>query len=77
MAQDFVIPKERVYALRMIQTTTYLYVGEASPGTEESSEKWRVKRISISDPNNLSILWADGNQQFDNIWANYATLTYA
>ena len=52
-----------------------LYVGESAPGSETSDAAWRIKRIVETGPD-LSILWADGNADFDNVWDDRVNLTY-
>ena len=59
---------------RVVEGATYTYVGEALPGTATSAALWRVQRITVA---NNTILFADGNAKFDNIWDNYATLSYS
>lgn len=54
------------------------YYGEAMPGSATSAAVWRIKKLTYDSSNNLlSILWADGDDQMDNIWDNYASLTYS
>ena len=55
-------------------TTTYL--GYADPGTLTSASLWAIKRV-IETGNDVSITWADGNNNFDNIWDDRLTLTYS
>lgn len=52
----------------------YLYLGYAQLGSVESKSVWRVARLDWTY--GLSILWADGNDRYDNIWSNYLSLTY-
>jgi len=52
------------------------YLGEADPNTEESASLWRIKRIDSSG-NVVIVLFADGNDLFDNSWSNHLTLTYS
>lgn len=54
---------------------TVLYIGEASPGTATSAASWRIKRITFTG-DDASTVWADGDENFDNIWDNRASLTY-
>ena len=55
---------------------TTIYVGEATPGTATSAASWRVKRVDSSSIT-AEILYADGNDSFDNIWDNRASLSYS
>lgn len=58
--------------------TTTTYIGYANPGTGEGEAKWMIKRVVVvaSDPTLTTVTWADGNGLNDNIWTNYASLTY-
>ena len=60
--------------LRLIESGVYTYVGEAIIGSDESDPVWKVKRID--EASGVIILWADGNENFDNVWSNYASLVY-
>lgn len=62
--------------LRYDETTsaTYTYIGDATPGTATSAATWRIKRMTNAD---TTIIWADGNSNFDNVWDNRASLTYS
>lgn len=55
----------------------YKYFGQALPGTTLSSASWKVSRFNISTG---QITWADGNDYFDNVFTDVATvaaLTYS
>lgn len=60
--------------LRMNDGATYLYIGKAVIGSSTASAVWQIQRITQSD---TTILWADGNGNFDNIWDNYSSLSYS
>lgn len=53
-----------------------MYIGEADPGVASSAASWRIKKMTIVGTV-TAIAWADGNGNFDNIWDNRASLTYA
>lgn len=54
----------------------YMYVMDASIGSGLSGDAiWRVQRV-YDDGNTVVVDWADGNDNFDNIAANYLSLTY-
>lgn len=54
------------------------YVGYAIPGTAESAAMWRIARItSDADDNPVKVEWADGNEAYDNVWADRAVLSYS
>lgn len=52
------------------------YVGKAPFATATSSAGWQIRKI-LSSGTVTSILWADGNDNFDNIWDNRTSLTYS
>lgn len=56
-------------------SSTLTYVGDAAIGVSESSAAWRIKRLQTTG-SVLKIMWADGNEFYDNVWADRASLTY-
>lgn len=61
------------YALKLDDTTTtnVTYVGKAAVGSATSSAVWQMKKIDESS--GMTITWADGDANFDNVWDNRAT----
>lgn len=58
-----------------IQTVgTRTYIGNAAIGSAESASVWQIK---VLDTPGLTKLWADGNDNFDNVWDDRATVTYS
>lgn len=57
-------------------SSNLLYVGEAALNSSASAAVWRIRKIETSGTV-LSVLWADGNQAFDNVWDNRASLSYS
>lgn len=60
--------------LRMDEGATYTYIGKAAWGTPTSSALWRIIRITNATTDMDA---ADGNDLFDNIWDNRASLSYS
>ena len=56
-------------------TATVTYVGEAAIGLSESEAFWKIKKLETVG-SVLKITWADGNENYDNVWANRTGLTY-
>jgi hypothetical protein len=52
------------------------YVGEAAIGQDENAPQWRIFRLTFVGES-LDLEWADGDDLFDNVWANRASLTYS
>lgn len=67
-----------VYATRIdfVDATT-MYKGEATVGTLDSEPLWRIQKMVTAVDDDVTITWADGNAEFDNIWNNRASLTYS
>lgn len=62
------------FALRLVTVGSVDYVGEASIGTTTSAASWRVKKVDSTS--GIIITWA-GTGVFDQIWDNYASLSYS
>lgn len=56
-------------------TPTLQYIGEAVAGSSEASAVWSIKRVDTSV--GIKVLFADGNANFDNVWANRESLSYS
>lgn len=62
------------YSVRIDEGATYTYIGYADPGVGVASALWKIKRLTNADS---TILWADGNSSFDNVWNDRASLSYS
>lgn len=61
-------------SIRIDDTTTpnVTYFGWAPMGSLENEEKWRI--MKMDETTGVSkVLWADGDDQFNNVWNNRAT----
>ena len=54
-----------------------IYSGKANPGTLTSSAAWQISQITIQSDDDVQVLWADGDGDFDNIWDNRLALSYS
>ena len=63
---------------------TYIYIGEAAPGTTQATAKWRIYRVPVADKS--SLMWAyvpaagllpDQRAGFDHVWTARKTLAYS
>ena len=55
-----------------------VYLGRALPGSSQGESVWQISKFIYDIDNNLiSILWANGNTSFLNIWNNRASYTYS
>ena len=62
-----------------VDASDLIYIGEAVPGTATSAGSWRISKINTSDgtDDDITIQFADGNANFDNIWDNHLNLSYS
>jgi len=52
------------------------YVGKAEVGSLSSNPVWKIMKITESS-GTTDVEYADGNDYFDNIWDNRASLNYS
>lgn len=52
------------------------YIGKSEFGTSDSTAKWQIKKISISG-SVTSIVWANGDDSFSQVWSDRASLSYS
>jgi hypothetical protein len=57
-------------------SSSLIYFGKAAFASATSGAVWKIKKMSLSG-NVWSTTWADGNNNYDNIWDNRASLTYS
>jgi hypothetical protein len=53
------------------------YVGTAKPGSIEGAAVWAIKKLVETSGGDITLTWADGNSNEDNIWSNRASLSYS
>lgn len=56
---------------------TVNYIGESSFGTATSTPTWRIFRLSYTGTGSFTLDYADGDDLFDNVWDDRASLTYS
>lgn len=61
-----------------VSGTNPIYVGLAPNGSATSTAVWQIHKIAYDGNNNpTSVLWANGNDLFDQVWDNRSSLTYS
>lgn len=55
---------------------TLVYLGYSKPGTLTSLPLWRIKKI-VKSGTVTTFTFAEGNDSFDNIWDDRASLSYS
>lgn len=67
---------ETNYAVRYEKVDANLaYLGEAAIGSATSSPVWRLSKVATVG--GAVITWADGDDNFDNVWDDRATASYS
>lgn len=57
-------------------TSGIFYVGKAAIGSSAASAVWQIKKLNTTSID-LDKTWCDGDDSFNNIWANRESLTYS
>jgi len=57
-------------------SATTTYIGQSSPGTATSASLWRIRRITSSGTV-TTISFAGGEDKFNQVWDNRASLSYS
>jgi len=55
--------------------STISYIGKALAGTATSASSWQIQKLT--ETANITIEYADGNNDFDNIFDNRESLSYS
>lgn len=64
------------YSTRIDEVSSAVtYFGKAGLGAAEGSAIWQISKLTISGTVS-TLVYADGNKNFDNVWSNRASLTY-
>lgn len=64
-------------ATKITTSGTSTFIAIAPPGTSQSSASWQCKQLDSSVSGTISILWADGDANFDNVATDLTALTYS
>ena len=59
-----------------VASATVSYIGEAQAGSSESDPVWRIQKSVSNAEGDLNIFFANGSDNFNNIWTNRVGLTY-
>jgi len=62
------------YRYDTTSTVSTIYVGVAAIGASESAAVWQISKWDTSGV--IDLLWADTDQELDNIWDNRVGLSY-
>lgn len=62
---------------RMYYSGDFTYVAEAEPGTVTSAASWRIYRSDRTGGKPVSLLWAEGDTNYDKVANNYASYSYS
>jgi len=62
-------------ATRVVTVGAVTYVGVAAMGTASSAAEWQIQKVDSTT--GTIVTWADGNDNYDNVFDDYASLTYS
>jgi hypothetical protein len=70
--------EEMPYAKRIdFVSDNELYKGEALVGTTDNLPYWRIHKIIIGSDSDVTETWANGNADYDKVWADRSTYNYS
>jgi len=72
---DSVTIEETNYTTKITESGNYTYVAKAPIGTAQATAGWQAYRID--ETSGIIILWADGNDNFDNVVTDLTALSYS
>ena len=52
----------------------YLYIGLAKIGSDPSAAVWQIKRLTLTG--GVTLLYANGDSLFNNVWTDHLILPY-
>jgi hypothetical protein len=64
------------YVVYLDEQVGVSYVGKAAPKSATSAPVWQIQRL-LTTGAVLSVTFADGDRNFDNVWDDRASLTYS
>lgn len=53
-----------------------IYTGVADVGSSTAAAVWRISKTVLAADDDVTVTWADGDANFDNVWDNHLALTY-
>lgn len=56
---------------------TIIYKGEAVVGSPENAFVWRLRKLIIGTDDDVTEIWAQGNDNFDKAWTNRLSEVYS
>lgn len=62
-------------AVKIVESGDITYIARAKPGSSEASAVWQA--LKIDESSGLSITWADGDSEYDNIATDLSALSYS
>ena len=66
-----------ITALDYDANNNLIYQGTAYPSITKASAGWRIKKFTYTSGNLTDIQFADGNDNYDNVWNDRAIYTYS
>lgn len=52
------------------------FIGKGKPGSGDSAAVWQIQRLTVVGMVIL-VEWAEGDDEFDNVWDDRASLSYS
>lgn len=63
--------------VRIDQEGGLTYIGKAEPASATSAPVWQISRLDESALPDVTLLWADGDSAYNNVWDSRLGLSYS
>lgn len=60
-----------------VASSTVTYIGKAAVGSATSAAVWKIQKMTTTVGGDISIKYAAGSIQYNQIWDNRASLSYS
>ena len=72
------LPLETTESYEVNANGAPVYIGKASPGTGKDEAGWQIQKVSYDGSGfTTDITWASGNSDWDKVWNDRASYSYA
>lgn len=68
------LPNDQIMRVDAVSSTV-IYIGYARLGSLTSQAVWQIQKVEITGTE-VAVLWADGDNAYNNIWDNRGSITY-
>lgn len=76
MKTSWGVSQDQLLITRIDDLGSIIYIGYGRPAAATNEASWRVLRMNTTGSETV-VQFADGDDKFDNVWDNRASLSYS